>query len=77
MGFIRRGDVADDIGDGAEPVQIVGAGIVHIDVSLQQDSDRPLLAQRLLGGSDRFRPLDGNGSHHARKQHGVADRDDD
>ncbi len=77
MRFIPGRDVTYNIGDGANPVEIVGTGIVRINVSLQQDSDRPLFAQRLLGGSDRFRSIDGNGSHHARKQHGVADRDHD
>ena len=41
MGLVRRGDVADDIGDSADPVEIVGRGILRLGVSLQQNPDRP------------------------------------
>jgi hypothetical protein len=37
-------------------MEIIGTGILDVRISLQEDSDRPLLAQRLLRGGDRFRP---------------------
>src|SRR3954471_22245776 len=77
MAIVLSGDVTDDIGDGANPVEVVGARIVRFCVSLQQDSDRPLLAQGLLRGSDRFRPGYRDRSHDAGKQHGIANRDKD
>jgi hypothetical protein len=77
MGFVGPGNVTYDVGDGANPVEVLWTRIVHFNVSLQQNSYRPLLAQGLLGGRDRFWPSDGNGSHHTRKQHGIANRDND
>ena len=71
------GDVAHDIGDRADAVEIVGAGIVGLGIALQQDADRPLLAHRLLRGGDRFRPADGDRDDDAREQHDVAHRHDD
>src|ERR1700737_5481500 len=77
MGFIRRGDVTDDVGDGADAVEVVGGGVLHLSVSLQQNADRPLLAQRLLRGGDRSRAGYGDRSDDTRKQHGIANRDND
>ena len=37
-----------------------GAWIFDFGIPLQQDSDRPLFAQCLLGGGDRSRPGDGD-----------------
>src|SRR6185437_16829023 len=56
MGLIRRRDVADDVGNRAHPVKIVRRRIVHLAIALKQNSDWSLLAQRLLGGSNRLWP---------------------
>jgi len=77
MGLIVAGDVAHDVGDGADPIEIVGTGILDILTALQQDADGPLLAQRLLGGGNRFGASDGDRGDHARKQHDVAHGNDD
>ena len=77
MGIVLPGDVTDDIGDGADPIEVVRARIFHVDVSLQHDPDRPLLAQGLLGRRNRFRPGYRDRSHDPRKQHGVANRNKD
>ncbi len=77
MGFVRRGDVADDIGDRADPVEIAGRRILHLGIPLQQNPDWPLFAQRLLRGGDRFGAVDGDRRHDAGKQHHVANRHDD
>ncbi len=77
MGFILSGDVTHDIGDGPGAIEVIGAGIFHVRVSLQKDSDRPLLAQGLLCGGDRFRPGDGDRGHDPREQHGIANRHND
>ena len=39
MAAVRCGDVAHDIGDRADPVQVVGSGIGDLGVALQQDAD--------------------------------------
>ncbi len=44
MGLVGSGNVTYDVGDGANPVEVLGTRIVHFDVSLQQNSYRPLLA---------------------------------
>ncbi len=77
MGLVRSGDVTHDIGDGTDAMEIIGTGILDVGVSLQKDSDRPLLAQRLLRGGDRFRPGDGDRGHDRREQHGIANRHND
>ena len=49
---IRPGDVANDIGDGAEPVHVNWRGIRHLCAALHEDADLALIAQSLLGGGD-------------------------
>ena len=77
VGFVGRGNVTHDVRDRANPKKLVGSRVVRLGVSLQQDPDRPLLAQRLLGGGDRFGPPDGDRRDHPRKQHGIAHGNDD
>ncbi|MGY4266688.1 hypothetical protein ACVJF2_005258 [Bradyrhizobium sp. USDA 4519] len=77
VAVVRTGDVAHDVGCGADAVKPVGAGIVGLGIALQQDADRPLLAHRLLGRGNRGRPGDRDRNDDIRKQHGVAHRDDD
>ena len=77
VALVRSGDIPDDIGDRADAMEVVGAWIVDLGIPLQQDSDRPLLAQCLLRGGDRFRPRNGDRRDDRWKQHDVADGDDD
>ena len=77
MRLVRRGDVPHDIGDGADAIKIIRSLIIHLRITLQKDADRPLLAQRLLGRRNGFRPSDVDRKDHAWKQHGVADGNDD
>ena len=77
MGAVGRGDVAHDVGDGRDPVEIVRTGLLDLGAALQDDADRPLLAQRLLRGGDRLRPADRDRRDGAGKQHHLAHRDDD
>ena len=44
VGVVGCGDVAHNIGDRADPVQITRRGIFDLRIPLKQDSDRPLLA---------------------------------
>ena len=55
---VRRGDVAHDVGDRADAVQVDRRRIGDLGVALHQDADLALLAHRLLGGGDRARPAD-------------------
>src|ERR1700710_1664915 len=77
MTVVGPGEVANDIGGGADAVQIVGPGFAHIRVALKQDTDLPLFAHRLLGRSDRFRLRDGDRKNNIGKHHGIAYRDND
>jgi hypothetical protein len=47
---VRPGDVADDIGDGAESMHVNWRGIGHVWATLHEDTDLALIAQSLLGG---------------------------
>ncbi len=49
---LGAGDVAHDVGDRADAVEIVRSGIVLLGVALQHDDDLALLAHGLLGGRD-------------------------
>ena len=77
MRAVGRGDVAQDVGDGADAVELVRAGIVHRRVALHHDADRALLAHRLLERRDRLGPAHRDRDDHAGEEHGVADREQD
>ena len=51
---VRRGDVAHDVGDGADAMHVDRRRIGDLGVALHQDADRLLLAHRLLRGRDRL-----------------------
>ena len=76
MGAVGCGDIAQDAGHRADPVQLFGLGVFDAGVGLEQDADHAFGADRLLGGGDRRRPADGHRHHHAREQHRLADRQD-
>ncbi len=74
---VRRRDVAHDVGDRAEAMQIDRRRVRHFGIPLHHDADLPLLADRLLGGRDRARAADRDRQHDAGKQDDVAHRHDD
>ena len=74
---VGPGDVADDIGDGAEPVHIGRRRVGDVRAALHQNTDLALIAQSLLGGSNRARAADCNRHHVPRKQDDVANRNND
>ena len=76
MGAVLAGEVADDIGDGADPVEVDLAGLVDGGVALGEDADLALGADGVLGGGDRTRPPEGHRDHHAREQHELPHRHD-
>ena len=73
----RPGDVANDIGDGPQPVHVGGRGLRNLWAPLHDDSDLALIAQSLLGGSNRAGAADGNRHHMPWKQDDVPNRYDD
>ena len=72
MAIIGASQIAYDIGDGADTIEIVRARFVQLGVTLQQDADLTLFAHRLLRGGDRLRTPQRDRGHHAGKQDGVA-----
>ena len=73
---VLAGQVADDIGDGADPVEIDLARLVDGSVTLGEDADLPFGAHRVLRCGDRARPAERHRNHHARKQHELPHRHD-
>ena len=69
---VLAGEVADDIGDRADPVEVDLAGLVDARVALGEDADLPFGADGILGGGDRARPAEGDRDHHAREEHEAA-----
>ncbi len=74
---VRCRDVAQDVGHRADAIEIVGAGLVLLDVALQDDDDLALLAHGLLRRRHGRRPPHGDGEDHLGEEHEVAQRDDD
>jgi hypothetical protein len=77
VGSVGRRHVAQHLGDGADAVQILGAGLVLARVALQQEADGALAAHRLLGGSDGAFAAHRHRRHHTGEQHQVAYRHHD
>ena len=77
MAAVGRRHVAQDVGDGADAMEAVRAGVVRRRVALQDDPDRAFLADRLLHRGDRRRAADRDRDDHSREEHQVADRQQD
>jgi hypothetical protein len=77
MGFVGSGDVADDIGEGADTVEIVGSRLVQLRIALKQNADLALFAHGLLCRGDRWWPAYRDREDDTRKQNGIAHRHDD
>ncbi len=74
---LGAGDVAHDVGDRADAVEVVRPGIVLLGLVLQHDDDLALLAYRLLSGRDGRGTAQRDREHDLGKQNGVAHRHDD
>ena len=74
---VAAGDVAHDVGDGADPEEVDLAGLGDREVALRQDADLALHAHGFLRRGDRALPPEGERDDGAREKHKVADRHDD
>jgi len=74
---VGRLDVAQDVGQRTDAVEIAGLWLGHLAIALQHDDDLALLARRLLHRRDRGGPADGDRHDDLRKQHDVAHRQHD
>ena len=77
MAAVRRGHVAQDFGDRADAMQMLGPRRVDRGVVLQQHADRLVGARGGLRAGDRLRAAEPERRHDAGEQHGVARRQDD
>ena len=77
MRAVGRRDVAQHVGRGADPVQVVGTRLFDVGLALQQDAERALQARGFLRRGARALAADRERKHHAREQHDVAHRHDD
>ena len=77
MRAVRRGHVAQDLGRGADLVQLLGGRLVDGRIGLQHEADHGLAAHGFLRRRDGGRAADGQRHHDAGKQHHVAQRQDD
>ncbi len=77
MQAVGRRDVAKHAGAGADPVQVVGAGLLDVGLALQQHAERALGAHGLLRGGARALAPDRQREHGTREHHDVAHRQDD
>ena len=77
MTAVRGGDVARDIGDRPDAMQIRRRRVDDERVLPRKNADLPLFAHRLPRGQDRRRAPDGDGNDGAGKPHDVSHRQDD
>ena len=77
MRAVRRRDVAQHVGHGADPVHVAGAGLFHFGLALQQYAERALQTRGLVRRGARAFASYREREHHARKQHDIAHRNDD
>jgi hypothetical protein len=70
-------EVAQDVGAGADPVQLVGLRILRVGLRLQQDAQRALQAHGFLRRGARALAPDRQRHHDAGEQHHAAHRKDD
>ena len=74
---VRRGDVANDIGDRPHSMQVDRKGIGDLGAALHHDADRLLLSHRPLRRKHGPRAPEGDRQHGPGKQHQPAHRHDD
>jgi hypothetical protein len=74
---VRRGHIAQDFGNGADAMQVLGPRRVDRGILLQNHADRLVGARGGLGSGDGSRAAKAERRHHAGKENGVARRQDD
>ena len=72
MVAVRRGDIAKNLGDRANAMQMLWSWRIDRRVVLQQNPDGLVGLGRSLRAGDRLRPAERERRHDAGKQHGVA-----
>jgi hypothetical protein len=72
MVAVRRGDVAQNLGDGADAMQMLWAWAFDRRVALKQHADRLVGLGCSLRAGDRLRAAERERHHNAREQHGIA-----
>ena len=77
IGAVRRGDVANDIGDRPHSMQIDWKGIGDFGAALHHNADRLLFPHRSLRRQHRTGTAKGDRQHRSGKQHQAAHRHDD
>ena len=74
---VRRGQVAEDRRDRPDGMKIARRRLLGLRIALQEHADRLLRARRFLGAHDRLAAAQPQRRDEPRKEHEVADRDDD
>ena len=74
MVAVGRGHIAQDLGDGADAMQMLGPRRIDRGVVLQQHADRLVGLGGGLRAGDRLRAAERERRHDAGKQHGIAGR---
>ena len=74
MGAVRRGHIAQDLGDGADLMQMLRLRLVNGRIFLQHDADRAVGARGGLRGRNRLRTPKVERCDDAGEQHGIAQR---
>ena len=74
VGIVGGSDVTEDVGDGADPVEVFRAGGLDFRAPLQDHPQRLLPADRLLRRRDGCAAAEDDRQDHAGKQHQVANR---
>ena len=74
---VGRRHVPHDVGDRADPVQIVRPRVGGLRIALHHNADGALLPHRLLDGGDRLRPADAERNDKPGEEHRVSDGQDD
>ena len=73
---IRHAQHFENAGQGANPVQVLGAGVFHRNVPLGHDPDGLGLVVGLADQADGFVATHRDGNDHPRKEDGIAQRQD-
>ena len=77
LGAVAGGEVADDAGNRAHRIKVRRRRLVDGRVALHDEADLAAAAARLLGGCQRQLAANRQRDDGARKDHGIAHRQDD
>src|SRR3712207_6583 len=77
MSAVLSGYITNDVGNRADPIEIVAGGNLCFRIMLQQKADFTLRTHGLLSGREGTVAIDSDRQHGAWKEHHVANRHDD